>query len=324
MHVVCTQSRRNLCRRAIPPWLFAPQEGPALVNAISSRASISSHGSRPHGVCPQPADRGNVGSSVTVRTPAAELAYPQISAARRAASMVIERGHLPGIAVAAYQVVPVSKLLAYLVDPARTPGQLDTVWQTLIERARRDADWQLVALGMAAPRLARIASRAAGRRCAHTREEITAAVLDGFAEALLTLTPDPAKGLLFYQLVARAQAGAQKVLDRFQRECRRDASGWEKDEVLPRLGHAGRVPNHPDIALARLVARGVLTTDEAELIGRHRIEHTTLRQLGQERGWYPMQTTRALRAAERKVAAALGHRLPEPARRRPLQAEEMR
>lgn len=198
------------------------------------------------------------------------------------------------------------------------------MWETLIERARRDADWQLVALGMAAPRLARIASWATGRRCAHTREEITTAVLDGFAEALLTLTPDLNKGLVFYQLIARAQAGAQKVIDQLRRECRRDGAGWEKDEVLPRLGHAGSVPNHPDIALARLVVRSVLTTDEADLIGRHRIEHVTLRQLGQERGWYPMQATRALRAAERKVAATLGHRFLDPARRLPVEVEEVR
>lgn len=43
---------------------------------------------------------------------------------------------------------------------------------------------------------------------------------------------------------------------------------------------------------AWLVAARVIDRDEAELIGRHRIEQVTLRQLCSERGWYPMQGSR--------------------------------
>jgi hypothetical protein len=243
----------------------------------------------------------------TSRRLAAGVAYPQIASAHRAGLAVIERGDLPGVPVSAQLIVPVAGLHAYLLAPERTGAEVDAVWQVLIDRARPSTDWQLVALGVVGPRLAQIAARTAGRVHVGLREEIGAAVLGGFVEALLTLSPDPARGLIVHQLLRQAQAAGQKVVDRRKAACKRQPTQGEREEHLPRSGALGRGVNHPDLALARLVADGVITRDEAELIGRHRIEGVTLRQLGAERGWYPMQTTRALRSAERKVAAALGH-----------------
>ncbi|WP_034266639.1 hypothetical protein [Actinospica robiniae] len=245
---------------------------------------------------------------------AAGSAYPQIAAAHAAALSVIERGRLCDVPVGAQVSVPVAELHRFLVSSERAGAELDAVWEVLIDRARRDVDWQLVALGVTAPRLAQIAARTAGRVYVELREEIATAVLGAFAEALLTLVPEPGRGLVVHQLLRRAQAAGQKVVDQRTAACKRRPAETEREEHLPEPGSVGRGVNHPDLALARLVARGVITADEADLIGRHRIEGVTLRRLGAERGWYPMQTTRALRAAECKVARALGHAQPGPAR----------
>lgn len=238
---------------------------------------------------------------------AAAAVYPQIAATHEAAQSVIERGHLPGVPVNGQVTVPVAELHRFLIAPERTSNELDAVWDALVERARQDEDWQLVVLGVVAPRLAQIAARTAGRVQVELREEIAAAVLAGFAEALLTVVPEPGRGLIVHQLLRRAQAAGQKVVDQRKAACKRQPTETEREEQLPEPGSVGRGASHPDLALARLVARGVITGDEADLIGRHRIEGVTLRRLGAERGWYPMQTTRALRAAERKVGCALGH-----------------
>ncbi|WP_034267167.1 hypothetical protein [Actinospica robiniae] len=245
-----------------------------------------------------------------------ESSFPEIAAVRRAAQAVIERGELPGVPVTPSHCMPVSGLLEFLVDPARTPAELDAVWEVLIERARRDEDWQVVALGLAAPRLAQIAAKAAGRTVAASRQEIAVAVLTDFTEALLTSTPDPARGLIVHQVLRPAQAAAQRVCDRYAAACRRSSAVITDDAERPGTDEGGASrPNHPDLALARLVAEHVITPDEADLIGRHRIERVTLRDLGAERGWYPMQTSRALRTAEAKVARALGRAFPAAARR---------
>jgi hypothetical protein len=312
LHTVCTSGRRDLSR--------PEKTAPAAVQGQKGATAVTANHTRHHPAAARPECTENACASTPGRTTATTAtaaangtrraagdAYPQITAARRAACAVIERGGLPGIPVAAGTAVPAGGLLAYLTDPQRTGAELDAVWRVLLDRARREADWQLVALGMTAPRLVQITARAAGHTHPALREEVAAAVLGAFAEAVLTLAPEPGRGLLVYQLLRRAQAAAQRVVDQSTAACRRAPEGRAPGEGLPASGLVGRAPNHPDIALARLVARGVISADEAELIGRHRIEGVSLRRLGAQRGWYPMQTTRALRAAERKVADDLGH-----------------
>lgn len=267
--------------------------------------------------------RSAVAPAAGVHRLAAGSAYPQIAAAHAVARSAIERGHLPAVPVGAHRSVPVAELHRFLIDPVRTGAELDAVWEVLIERARCESDWQLVVLGIVAPRLSQIAARTSGRVYVALREEVAAAVLAAFTEALLTVIPDPRRGMIVHQLLRRAQAAGQKVVDQSKAACKRQPTEDEREEHLPQPGSVGRAANHPDLALARLVARGAISKDEAELIGRHRIEGTTLRQLGAERGWYPMQTTRALRAAERKVASALGHVQREPVRRAIPQAAEV-
>ena len=280
---------------------------PAVSCDRPARPAQAVRAARPSGVCTQPRTVPAPAPAARSRRLAAGSAYPQIAAVHAAAMSVIERGHLPAVPAGPHGSVTPAALHRFLIAPERTSAEVDAAWTLLLERVQQDTDWQLVVLGIAAPRLAQIAARTAGRVHIGLREEITTAVLGAFAEALLTLTPDPRRGLIVHQLMRRAQAAGQKVVDQRKAACKRQPSDAEHDESLPAPGSVARGANHPDLALARLVTRGVISADEADLIGRHRIEGVTLRQLGAERGWYPMQTTRALRAAEHKVARALGH-----------------
>lgn len=276
-----------------------------------------------HQSTPRPCANHRTSRAVDPRLPITESACRPIAVVRRAAEKLIGSGRLEALRVlGALEPLPLDGLLAYLTSSSRTPEQIDAVWTALAARARIDADWQAVALAIAAPLLAKITLRAAGRRYTELHEEIAAAVLAGFTESLLTLELEPGRGLIIYQLLRRAEANAKQVRRRATAHEERttplthsDAGDEtesrvcksQRDERQLACGRDPYRPGHPDLALARLVERRVITRDEADLIGRHRIEHVTLRQLGDERGWYPMRTTRALRTAEAKVARALGH-----------------
>lgn len=276
-----------------------------------------------HETAPRPCTARRTSRPADPRLPLTESACRPIAAVYRAAQRLIDSGRIEALPVPGMPgPLPLEGLLAYLTSSSRTPEQIDAVWTALAARARTDADWQVVALATAAPLLAKITLRAAGRRYAELREEIAAAVLAGFTESLLTLELQPGRGLVIYQLLRRAEANAKQVRrravahddrtaalthadaddDTQERVCRS-----QRDERTLACGRDPYRPGHPDLALSRLVEQRVITRDEADLIGRHRIEHVTLRQLGDERGWYPMRTTRALRVAEAKVARALGH-----------------
>lgn len=209
--------------------------------------------------------------------------------------------------------VPLADLGAYLTCALTDKAERDRLWRVVLERGRESVahapSWRLAALGLALPRLIHIALRARSRESARLveSEEITAEMLASFTDALRTIdlapeTNDP----IVWRLARAGAAGAQRAADRAAAHHRRTAASTDQVPEPAACTHAR--PTHPDIALARLVKAGVIDASEAELIGRHRIEQVTLRQLCTERGWYPMQGTRALRVAEAKVARALGAR----------------
>ncbi|WP_157436480.1 hypothetical protein [Actinospica robiniae] len=240
--------------------------------------------------------------------------FPVLAAIGRDFAELCERGGL-GEMPSVMGLVPLTDVSAYLTCPLTDDVERDALWRRVIELGRRPdtqaESWRLVALGLALPRLIHIALRARDRNHVHPAEtdEMVAEMLAAFAQALamIDLGPDHADhaDLINWRLARAAAAGAQRVADRRTAHCRRTADNAEAHLPEPAAGTRTH-PTHPDIALARLVAAGVIDIAEAELIGRHRIERVTLRQLCLERGWYPMQGTRALRAAEEKVACALG------------------
>jgi hypothetical protein len=87
------------------------------------------------------------------------------------------------------------------------------------------------------------------------------------------------------------------------------------ERVVPRLAGralpaAGSVPpprvaGHPDFVLARAVRAGVITVEEADLIGRSRLEGTPMRRIAAARGISPSWACRLRKDAETRLVAAI-------------------
>jgi hypothetical protein len=193
--------------------------------------------------------------------------------------------------------LPLAVVRSILADPA-TPGPVaDVIWRTLVGRARGDGGtWLLAAVGCALPRI-RSGIWHATRDRQVERDEATQAALAAFTDALLTLEPIPIESVLD-ELVRSAHNAAQTVADRVARD--RIAHRSLSASIPPPLP-AG----HVDFVLADLIRSGVISREEAELIGRHRIEGTSLRQLADQTGDYPVRLSRVLREAEKRVVHAL-------------------
>ena len=194
-------------------------------------------------------------------------------------------------------MLPLSVVRSILTDPDTPAEVADTIWRTLVGRSRGDgAGWLLAAVGCALPRIRSGIWHATRNRAVDT-DEAAQAALAAFTEAVMTLDPVPVVGVLD-ELVRHARNAAQRVADQAKRDrltqCPLPAS-------FPPPTPAG----HVDFVLADLVHDGVITREEADLIGRHRIEGTSLRQLAAARGTYPMRLCRQLKAAETRVISAL-------------------
>lgn len=222
--------------------------------------------------------------------------YPALDAAEHAYQRLTRDPDAPMLRTA-LGVLPLSVVRPLLLDPATPPPVVDQVWRALAGRARGEGgEWILAAVGCAVPRL-RAACWHATRNLEVDRDEVAAAALAAFTDTLLTLDPLPEVDVLA-ELARPARNAAQRVADHVRR-VRRTHTRLSASIPPP------PTPGHPDFVLADLVHDGVITTEEAELIGLHRLEGVSLRRIARDRGWYPMRACRKIHAAEQKVIAAL-------------------
>jgi hypothetical protein len=222
--------------------------------------------------------------------------YPALDAVETAFTRLADDPDTPRVRTVEGRL-PLSMVRSILGDPATPVPQADVIWRTLVGRARADGGvWLLAAVGCALPRI-RSGIWHATRNRAVDRDEAAQAALAAFTEAVLTLDPLPYVEVLD-ELVRYARNAAQRVADHVKR-----------DRLTLRPLPSSTPPpapcGHVDFVLADLVHDGVITRDEADLIGRHRIEGTSLRRLAASRGTYPMRLCRQLQAAETRVIAAL-------------------
>jgi hypothetical protein len=193
--------------------------------------------------------------------------------------------------------LPPALVRPVLIDPATAPEALDALWRTLAGRARGEGGaWLLLATGCALPKLRSIAWHAC-RTKAVDRDEVAQELLTAFTHALLHTDPLPDADVLG-EWLRPARAAAHRLADQARQIARTRA---------PLPGPMAPPPpgGHPDFVLADLVRAGVITTAEADLIGRHRLEGVSLRRIAAESGSYPMRLSRCLRDAENRVIAAL-------------------
>lgn len=162
--------------------------------------------------------------------------------------------------------VPLDEVQRLLLVPGCPRPVWDQVWRHVILRARAEGPvWMMAAIGLALPMLTRI-GRALTDRLVEGRYEVHAAVLAGAAEAVAQIDIDRPG------IVARLRWWAHRAGSRALRDhLGAPLPGGQWHSAPPVLPWG-----HPDLVLGRAVIAGVLTSQQADLIGRTRMEATSL------------------------------------------------
>jgi hypothetical protein len=183
-----------------------------------------------------------------------------------------------------------------LLRPQTSAATRDVVWRELIRRGREDrSSWLVVAMGMAMPGLRR-AVRSLAASSHGDREDLESAVAEGFVTAVYKVDLED-HALCARLLDAGRKAGAKQL---FQ-DAAVDGAVWSQ--------HASRAPlppwGHPDFVLADAVAAGVLSLDEARLIGVTRLEHLAVKNVAEWLGEPANTVVARRRRAEQRVRQAI-------------------
>lgn len=173
----------------------------------------------------------------------------------------------------------------------------DAVWAHLVLRSRLEgATWTVGCVGMALPALKATTAKLCAKFAADYRD-IDAAVLEGFLAELARI--DLRKPKITSRLRwAAYRGGHAQVREALDAPMPVGTSGYSSAAPPPPFGH-------PDLVLLRAVADGVLTADEAELIGSTRLEHRSLAEAATERGSNPGAVQVARWRAERRLRTYL-------------------
>jgi hypothetical protein len=211
--------------------------------------------------------------------------------------------------------VPLDELRDLLLAPELPMATVDPVWVHLVTRSRDEGDAATVAcVGVALPALFIIAADLC-RPFADDHHDIHAAILTGFLSELATI--DLGRPWVMWRLrCAALRAGHLFVRDALERPMPTDED-FHSSQPNPPWGHE-------DFVLARAVAEGAITGEQAELIGATRLEpEYTLTQAAADRGVSYKALEQVRRRAEHRLAAWLSEQAPldDPSDRRERDVE---
>jgi hypothetical protein len=185
---------------------------------------------------------------------------------------------------------------------ASTPLQVKTrAWSVLVGKAQQEGGaWTVGAVGVALPRLVRLATELAdGDR--DGRPELDSEILTGFLQALSSA--NPASPQLFPHLLRQARRAGLAWL-RHQRAA---------DTPLAESGYSSAPPprpwGHPDLVLAAAVTAGAITAAEAALIGATRLEGISPHTLAANAQLSDQTLLKRRRRAEHRLIAYLHQQL---------------
>ena len=181
----------------------------------------------------------------------------------------------------------------------RCPQALrDRVWVVLVTRSRAEGGaWTVACAGVALPALTAIAARLSARFAADPAD-LHSAVLAGFLGELAEVDLDRPRIMnrLRWAAFRAGYAALREALDAPVPTCDRSR---RRDPVTRRAA------GHPDVVLLRAIAEGVVTEDEAELIGQTRLDRRPLTRLAAERDSSYPALKQQRRRAERRLLAHL-------------------
>jgi hypothetical protein len=217
------------------------------------------------------------------------------------------------------RLIPLDELRSLLLRRGTPFAARDAAVADLLRRARRDHDtWTVGLAGVLLPGLRRVAATLA-EDYPGDPADIDAEVLAGLVGAIGRI--NPAGSRLAAQLLRAAFNRAKRL---------RRAELWlavRSTPVEPASMAPPRLVGHPDLVLARAVARGVITSDEAELIGLTRLEHVSVAAVAAANGYQPGTLTRRRERAEaRLVRWLLGGTVPalsRPWRTQPIRLHQL-
>jgi hypothetical protein len=198
------------------------------------------------------------------------------------------------------RLVPVDELRVLLLHPSTSARARNQVWAVLVRRARAgDPAWTVALAGIAMPGL----RRAVGSLAAAWRgdpADLQSEVLTGFLAAVRALDPDDLEAVPLASRLCWAgwRAGREMTFaDAGWSARRRDLAEWRDGPELPW--------GHPDFVLAAAVREGILSREQAALIGRNRLEGVPLKQIATETGIDLSAVYKRRKKAEKAIADAI-------------------
>jgi hypothetical protein len=198
--------------------------------------------------------------------------------------------------------VPLDELRDLLLDSGLPMSTVDPVWVHLVTRSRDEGGAATVGcVGVALPALFSIAAELCAP-FADDHHDIHAAILTGFLSELASV--DLARPWVMWRLrCAALRAGHLFIRDALERPMPSEEE-FHSSEPRPPWGHE-------DFVLARAVAEGAITGEQAELIGATRLEpEYTLAQAAADWGVSYDTIAHVRVRAERRLAAWLTEQAP--------------
>lgn len=192
------------------------------------------------------------------------------------------------------RLIPLPELSAILMHPVCGYAARDAAWRLLVCNARTgDLRWRAAAVGVALPGLRfkayLLAKLSAG--------DVQASIVEHFLRALAIA--DVTKPGVVGNLLSTAFSKARAEL-REQEPASSGAPNFAPGAVLPPAPYG-----HPDLVLARAVTAGVLTAQEAELIGATYLEEVGLTAYAERTGHPRWNLYKRRTAAVARLKAAL-------------------
>ncbi|MCU1680194.1 MAG: hypothetical protein JWQ81_933 [Amycolatopsis sp.] len=208
--------------------------------------------------------------------------------------------------------VPVDELRERLLERGCTQALRHAVWAHLVLLSRTGGGtWTVACVGVALPALTRIAATLSAKFVGDP-SDIHAAVLAGFVEELAHI--DLRKPRIMLRLRwAAYRAGHTAVREALDAPV---PSGGGFRSATPQMPWG-----HPDFVLARAVAEGAITAEDAELIGATRLEGLPLATAGEDRGLTYEAVKKVRLRAEYRLLAYLRDDAPAEASAGPAERD---
>ncbi len=190
--------------------------------------------------------------------------------------------------------IPLPELSAILMHPSCDFATRDRVWRLLITNARTGGEtWVVGAVGVALPGL-----RNAAARLARTATgDVQAALVTEFVAALITVPLDEPR--VVSRLLDTASSAARAAL-RASEPAASGEANFAPGSALPPPPYG-----HPDLVLARAVAAGVISAEEADLIGTTYLENVSVAEYADRAGVSRWTVYKRRKAAEARLVDAI-------------------